>query len=892
MDFKERKEFTFVSKALPEDAFSVVSFRGTEAISRLFEFDITLASQDPEIDLKAVLQNPATLTIVHGIEELPIHGVLARFEQLHEVKQHAFYRAVLVPKLWIAGLYRENQIFLDKTVPQVIEEVLKQAGMSGQDYEMNLTRKDHPAWEYICQYQETDLDFISRWMEREGIYYFFEQTEQGAKMILSDNLSIHKDIKGDTDIPYSPPSGLVSSGKEIVAEFACSQTRPPAKVILKDHNYRNPSLEVKAETEVDANGQGKVYVYGEHFKSPGDGDVLAKIRAEELLCREKVFHCEATAPAFSPGFTFDLSRHYRSEYNRKYLITEISHEGSRAEDMLSGLGQKPGGQEEETGYRNRFVCIPADVQFRPVRTTPKPKFYGTMNAFVDGKEDSSYAEMDEYGRYKVVLPLDLSGRKEGKASRFIRMAQPYSGFPATAGKNLPSGMHFPLPKGAEVLLTFVDGDPDRPVISSAVPNPETGSPVTNSNQNQSVIRDNFGNELILDSTPGNEYVRLYSPNNNSGVEIGVCKSMWTKSDTQQFALGNSWECVLGNKLEAKCGTATDIKIGFVHDITLGHVQDFILGSRQTFNYALDLQSNNEPIVKLSEKDVLTAAALDQVISAGDQVCIIGGESNRIEEYLIKARKGKTTKKDRREFNEIAEKDEAKDKSRSIINVFPEKLILSVSDKGDTYAISNSTRIPDESEKRNEEIFMKSPPKRKMAIASIVSGAAAIASNVGTEIAHYSIKDPIAFPAAKGAIGAFTAITAFIYVWLYRKWAKKYTQDDAIEPVGQINPAAKIELNHEGKVLINSKEKSVVIRVGANNDKNLQGAGLRLDKDAVLLGNKEHLNDPSSIKGSQLYIKNDILLRAEKDIGIVASTGEVKIKSNSFHANGNLRVLSN
>ena len=189
MNITESKEFTFISKALPEDTFSVVCFNGIEAISRPYEFEITLASQDPEIDLKAVLQNPATLTIVHSGGELPFHGVLAEFEQLHEVKQHVFYRAILAPKLWNAGLFHENQLFLDKTVPQIIEEILKQAGMTGQDYELNLTR-DYPSWEYICQYGETNLDFISRWMEREGIYYFFEQTEQGAKMILADNLSI------------------------------------------------------------------------------------------------------------------------------------------------------------------------------------------------------------------------------------------------------------------------------------------------------------------------------------------------------------------------------------------------------------------------------------------------------------------------------------------------------------------------------------------------------------------------------------------------------------------------------------------------------------------------------------------------------------------------------
>ena len=163
MAIDDTKRFTFVSRGLPEDAFAVVKFKGTQAISGLYEFDVTLASDDPDIDLKGVLQNTAVLTIKAGDQDRPIHGILAQFEQLHEVKGQYFYRALLVPRLWQADLYRENQLFLDKSVPDIIEEILRQTGLSKQDYELKLT-KNYPRWEYICQYRETDFDFISRWM--------------------------------------------------------------------------------------------------------------------------------------------------------------------------------------------------------------------------------------------------------------------------------------------------------------------------------------------------------------------------------------------------------------------------------------------------------------------------------------------------------------------------------------------------------------------------------------------------------------------------------------------------------------------------------------------------------------------------------------------------------
>ena len=233
-----RKEFTFVSDALPEDTFTVVDFTGRERLSTLYEFEITLTSEDADIDLKAVLQNPARLTVLHGDEKYPVHGILAGFEQLHEANRRVFYRAVLVPKLWRAGLYHESRVFLNKKVPEIIQDVLKRTGLSGQDYQLKLTRA-YAAWEYICQYQETNLDFISRWMEREGIYYFFEQTKQGAKLIITDSSTAHSDIQGDSTLSYVPPSGLIPSAEEVVKTLVCRQQALPKKVVLRSKGEGN-----------------------------------------------------------------------------------------------------------------------------------------------------------------------------------------------------------------------------------------------------------------------------------------------------------------------------------------------------------------------------------------------------------------------------------------------------------------------------------------------------------------------------------------------------------------------------------------------------------------------------------------------------------------------------
>ena len=511
MAIDETKRFTFVSQGLPEDTFSVVEFKGTEGISALYEFDITLASDDPEIDLKGVLQNPAILTTKGSDQDLPIHGILGQFEQLHEVKGHYFYRALLVPRLWQADLYRENQLFLDKTVPDIIEEILKQAGLTTQDYELKLTNK-YPQWEYICQYRETDFDFISRWMEREGIYFFFQQGEDSEKLIITDSSTAHEDIRGDATIPFTPPSGIVPE-KEAIFTFLCRQKRLPNKVILKDYNYRKPSLDLKAEAEVDASGRGDVYFYGEHFKTPQEGNGLAKIRAEEIKCREDVYHGESTAPNLDPGFFCEIEYHYRQSYNQKYLIVEVEHEGHQTGSLWAGVEKESAKGEKRLTYANSFTAIRSDVQFRPERKTPKSRFYGTMNATIDAAGIGEYAELDDLGRYKVKLPFDQSDMEGGKASRYVRMQQPYAG--------TEHGMHFPLHKGTEVLLTFVDGDPDRPVIAGAVPNPETASPVTAANQTESVIQTGGNNKIRIQDFLGSERIIMETPAANSWIRVGT-----------------------------------------------------------------------------------------------------------------------------------------------------------------------------------------------------------------------------------------------------------------------------------------------------------------------------------------------------------------------------------
>jgi len=507
------RRFEFVSRSMASDTFGVVRFGGVEGLSVCYRFEIELVSRVENLNLQAVLQNPATFSILREDGDIPFTGILAEFEQLHQFDEYTFYRAVLVPRLWWLHLTHHNQVFLDKSMPEFIADCLRDGGLADADFELRLQR-DYPAWEYVCQYRESHFAFVSRWLEREGLYYYFEQTPAGEKLVITDTRISHGPMPEGQQLLYRPPGGMeFFHREEVVRKFCCNQRLLPRGVTVKDYNDQTPSLDLAGQAAVSAGGRGQVYLYGEHFRNLKEGNALAAVRAEEFLCRERRFRGESTVPYLRPGYVFQLQDHYRDDHNSAYLTVSLEHAGSQAAYLLAGLGLTLAEGEQEPYYRNTFVAIPADVQFRPERQTEKARFFGTLNAKVDASGSGQYAELDSQGRYKVILPFDLSGRGGGKASAWVRMMQPYAG-----GDH---GLHFPLHKGTEVLLTFIDGDPDRPLIAGAVPNPATPSVVKDTNQTQSVLQTGGQSRIALEDRSGSERILLHVPRQGSFIRIGA-----------------------------------------------------------------------------------------------------------------------------------------------------------------------------------------------------------------------------------------------------------------------------------------------------------------------------------------------------------------------------------
>jgi len=493
---------------------------GQERISAPYRFELTLGSRDPDLDLAAVLRSPASIEIDQGRNVgqgeihrgLPriVHGRLASFETCEREREGGRYRAVLVPRFWRLSLSHRSRIFLDRTIPQILEEVLQGAGFAPEEYELRLTARDrgpYPVREYVVQYEESDLDFVSRWLEHEGIFYFFEQSEGGEKVVFADSVEAYRPIRSEASLRFDPAAQ--KSGEwfreERVFSFTGSMGAVPRTVMLKDYNYRKPDANLLCSAEVSVEGEGIVYEYNNHYRTKEEGEALARIRAEEIRCREKVRRGKTDCRAMRAGATWDLWDHFRSDCNGKHLIVEVRHRAVQR-------GNEEASPSVEASYENEILCLSPELTYRPPRTTPWPAIRGVMHARIDG-EGADYAEPDADGCYKVRLPLDLSDRGPGQASRAVRMATPYAG--------TDHGIHFPLHQGTEVLLTHIDGDPDRPIISGAVPNAATGTVVHDQNNTNAGIKTAGGNQIAMVDTKGHERILIRSGSGKSHLVVGA-----------------------------------------------------------------------------------------------------------------------------------------------------------------------------------------------------------------------------------------------------------------------------------------------------------------------------------------------------------------------------------
>ena len=496
------ERFRFISPVQTETPFHVTGFTGVEGLHRLFDFHIDLVCADAAVDTGKLLAAPCRFEILRDGDAAPavFSGYPARVEQRGFFNGYAYYSVHLRPTLWKLTQLRQSAVFLNKKLEDVLRELINSQTFFQFPHEFRLTAGDYPAPEFAMQYQETLYDYICWRMEEQGAYFYFEEKDGADKVIFADAPQSH-DAGAAPTLFYAPASGLEGDRREeIIVSFSLAQTPLPRRVVLRSYDWRNPNKPVVGMADVDVNGLGDVYLSNEYVDNDADAARLATIRAQELRCRGRLFYGASSAPTLRPGRIFRLDRHYSPAFNRDYLVTEITHEGRQDAYLTLGLGIPLRDADERLYYRNSFTCMEADVPYRPARTAPRTHIPGVLRAFVAGDGSGARAEMDEHGRYKLLFPFDLSGRTGGNVSCWIRRAQPQ------VGKD--SGLSLPLLPGTEVLVSFVDGNPDLPVIAGALANGETGSISGSGNANFQGLRTPGGNQITINDTDNKQGISL------------------------------------------------------------------------------------------------------------------------------------------------------------------------------------------------------------------------------------------------------------------------------------------------------------------------------------------------------------------------------------------------
>ncbi len=546
MAYTQDKRFIAVTTPLGKDVLLLTSFSGREEMSRLFHYQLAMFSENEALAAKDIVGKAVTWKVAHaGRTPRFFNGFVSRFAAgPMSGRNTRQYSAEVVPGLWFLTQTTDCRIFQNKTATEIVEQIFKDHGFSA--YETSW--KTYPKREYCVQYRESDFDFVSRLLEEEGIFYFFRHEEGRHTLVLADKRTAYKDCE-QKEVDFNAGTAVASciNAWEHGYEFRSG------KWMLTDYNFETPATDLgdKVSSIVRLTGNDKL----ERFDYPGlyvqkaDGRELVKVRMEEEEAPHDVVTGAGNCLSFTVGGKFQLKKHdAASEAGKTYALTAVAHSGSDA----SYFG---GGQE----YRNTFSCIPESVTFRPARTTPKPTVRGPQTALVVGpKGEEIYT--DKYGRVKVQFHWDREGKKDENSSCWIRVAQNW------AGKNW--GIVFNPRIGQEVIVDFLEGDPDRPIITGRVYNAEQMPPYPlPANQTQSTVKsrsskqggtDHF-NELRFEDKKGSEEIYFHAEKdfnrvveNNDTLKVGFEKK--DKGD-QAVEIFNNQTTKIGTK-EASDGSQT------------------------------------------------------------------------------------------------------------------------------------------------------------------------------------------------------------------------------------------------------------------------------------------------------------------------------------------------
>jgi type VI secretion system secreted protein VgrG len=455
-----------IATPLGEDTFAVLSFSGSEEISELFSFQLELASERNDITFDRIGGSNVTVGLrsSDGTQRF-FNGIIAEFEPAEiSVKDGCSkYTAVMAPALWTLTECIDNRIFQQKSVPQIIEQVLGETSLAQKgirqkiEYRMNLGA-NYPARPYCVQYNESDFSFIARLCETEGIYYYFHHENGRHTLVFADAPDKHPPYAaGEKQAVSFQATQGGALDREVINSLVASHKLTAGKYVACDYNFMLPDNDLTVQNKSSHtafNVQGENYEYpGGYEKTNSRGQTLAQVRMQAIDARLLNLRGRSNCRGFMPGFTFELKDYVQKAMNGKtYVLLKVRHQ---ARQSIAA------GATDGDSYFNQFVCLPSDIVFRPERRRPKPVIAGSQTAIVTGPTGEEI-HTDKYGRVKVRFAWDRNlDRKPGdNMSCWIRVSQ-------TAAGARFGAMHIPR-VGQEVIVNFLDGDPDRPIITGRV----------------------------------------------------------------------------------------------------------------------------------------------------------------------------------------------------------------------------------------------------------------------------------------------------------------------------------------------------------------------------------------------------------------------------------------
>ena len=582
MDYTQQGRPIAVQTPLGEDKLLLRSFTGHEEMSRLFRFHLDMLSLAPDIKPKDIVGKNITVKVILSDQstERYFNGFVSRFVQLPAEGTLYRYQAEMVPWLWFLTCATDCRIFQEKSIPEIVEQVFKDFGFS--DFEVSL-RGTHNKWEYCVQYRETAFNFVSRLMEQEGIFYHFRHEKDKHMLVLADHKSIHKLCPYQSSFRMEPSEGRgFSATEDSINYWERRYGFRPGKWAMTDYNFKTPSTSLLSEVEsviaLDGMQKFQIFDFPGEYHTRGDGDQLVKLRMEEEEVGYDVVHGAGGGRTFSPGCKFTLKHHDQKDQQGDYVLTSVTHSG----DVGGYFG---GALESEASYRNTFTCIPASVQYRPARVTPKPLVQGTQTAVVTGPPGEEIYP-DKYGRVKVQFHWDRYGKKDEKTSCWIRISTPW------AGKNW-GGIAIPR-IGQEVVVDFIEGDPDCPLITGRVYNAEQmppydlpGSKVVMGYKSRSTPGGVGYNEMICDDTKGKERINIHAQYDMSTTvehdeTLTVHNNRTTTVDVDHSeTVGNNQTVDIGVNQTESVGSNRSISIGANDSLDVGANRDTTIGANHT-----------------------------------------------------------------------------------------------------------------------------------------------------------------------------------------------------------------------------------------------------------------------------------------------------------------------